>query len=132
MTRTHPASTGARSASTVRAVQAAAVLSILALLWQFASAGRLLSGSDALDLHKVGAVAVHVTTFLLVVATFLHSRAGGPRWPVAVSAVVFVATFVQAALGAASNLSAHVPGALVLTVGLVWVTAWSFSRRPVT
>jgi hypothetical protein len=131
MTRTSPASTGARSASTVRAVQAAAVLSVLALLWQFASAGRLLSGSDVLDLHKAGAYAVHVTTLLLAVATFLHSRAGGPRWPVVVSAVVFVCTFIQAAVGHAQNLSAHVPGALALTVGIVWVTAWAFSRRPV-
>jgi hypothetical protein len=130
MTRSQSAATGARSASTVRAVQAAAVLSVLALLWQFASAGRLLSGSDALGVHKAGAYAVHVTTFLLVVATFLHARAGGARWPVVVSAVVFVATFVQAALGHAQNLSAHVPGALALTVGIVWVTAWAFSRRP--
>jgi hypothetical protein len=130
MTRTQPAPTGVRSASSVRAVQVAAVLSVLALLWQFASAGRLLSGSAALDLHKAGAYAVHATTLLLVVATFLHARAGGPRWPVVVSAIVFVATFVQAAVGHAHNLSAHVPGALALTVGIVWVTAWAFSRRP--
>jgi hypothetical protein len=49
---------------------------------------------------------------------------------VVVSAVVFVAPFVQAAVGHAQNLSAHVPGALALTVGIVWVTAWAFSRRP--
>jgi hypothetical protein len=33
-------------------------------------------------------------------------------------------------LGDAGNLSAHVPGALVLTVGTVWVTAWAFQRHP--
>jgi hypothetical protein len=130
MTRTDPVHTGARSATTIRAVQVAAVLSVITLLWQFATAGRYLSGSTDLDMHKYGAVAVHAATLLLVVATLLHARAGGPRWPVTVSALVFACTFVQAALGDAGNLSAHVPGALVLTVGTVWVTAWAFQRHP--
>src|SRR4051794_11232694 len=130
MTRTHAAPTTARATSTVRAIQAAAVLSVLALLWQFVTAGRYLSGSSDLDLHAAGAIALHVTTLLLVVATLLHARAGGARWPVAVSAAVFVATFVQAAVGDAGNLSAHVPGAFVLGAGTVWITAWAFGRRP--
>jgi hypothetical protein len=129
MTRTHPTPT-ARSTSSIRAVQAAAALSVLALLWQFVTAGRILSRVDALAAHGGGALGLHVTTLLLVVATLLHARAGGPRWPVAVSAVVFIATFVQAALGEAGNMSAHVPGALVLTAGTIWVTAWAFRRRP--
>jgi hypothetical protein len=130
MTRTQPPPTAARSAVAVRAVQVTAVLSALVLLWQFVSAGRLLSGSDALDGHGAGAIALHVTTFLLVAATLLHARAGGARWPAIVSAAVFVATFVQAYLGDEGNLNAHVPGALVLTVGTIWVTAWAFTRRP--
>ena len=130
MTRTHAAPTASRSAATVRAVQAAAVLSVLTLLWQFVSAGRLLAGADALGGHGAGAIALHVTTFLLVVATLLHARAGGARWPAAVSGAVFVATFVQAAIGSDGNMNAHVPGALVLTVGTIWVTAWAFTRHP--
>jgi hypothetical protein len=130
MTRSHPAPTASRSASTVRAVQAAAVLSTLALLWQFFTAGRMISGTDAVGAHGAGAIALHVTTFLLVAATALHARAGGARWPAAVSGAVFIATFVQAYLGDEGNLNAHVPGALVLTVGTVWVTAWAFTRRP--
>jgi hypothetical protein len=130
MTRTQPAPTAARSATSVRAVQAAAVLSVLALLWQFATAGRILSGSDATGLHGAGAIALHITTALLVVATLLHARVGGARWPVVVAAAVFVASFVQAALGSAGNMTAHVPGALVLVVGTIWVTAWAFRRRP--
>jgi hypothetical protein len=130
MTRTEPAPTAIRSAGTVRAVQAAAVLSVLGLLWQFATAGRYLSRSTGIDLHAAGAIALHVTTFLLVGATLLHARADGARWPVVVAAVVFVATFVQAALGGAGNVSAHVPGALALTVGTVWITAWAFQRHP--
>ena len=130
MTRTQLPPTAARSSAGVRAVQVTAVLSVLALLWQFVTAGRMLSGSDAIGSHGAGAIALHVTTFLLVVATLLHVRAGGERWPVAVSAAVFVATFVQAYLGDEGNLNAHVPGALVLTVGTIWLTAWAFTRRP--
>jgi cytochrome bd-type quinol oxidase subunit 2 len=130
MTRTEPVHTGARSATTIRAVQVAAVLSVLTLLWQFSTAGRYLSQGTGYDLHKYGALAVHGATLLLVAATFLHARAGGPRWPVVVSALVFACTFVQAAVGHAQNLSAHVPGALVLTVGTVWVTSWAFQRHP--
>ena len=126
MTRTQPVPTATGTTPGVRAVQAAAVLSVLVLLWQFATAGGLLSRSDALGAHGGGAIALHVAAFLLVVATLLHARAGGTRWPVAVSAAVFVATFVQAALGSAGNMLVHVPGALVLTVGSVWVTAWAF------
>ena len=59
-----------------------------------------------------------------------RTHAGGARWPVAVSANVLVAGFVQAAVGEAGNMSAHVPGALVLTVGTVWVTAWAFRSGP--
>jgi len=129
MTRTQPPPTAVRSPGGVRAVQATALLSVLALLWLFATAGRVLSGSDAIGAHGAGAIALHVTTFLLLIATLLHARAGGPRWPVAVSAAVFAASFVQAALGDAGNLAAHVPGALVLTLGTTWVTAWAI-RRP--
>ena len=123
MTRTHAAPTASRSAVTVRAVQAAAVLSVLTLLWQFVSAGRILSGTDAVGGHGAGAIALHVTTFLLVVATLLHARPRGARWPAAVSAAVFIATFVQAAIGSDGNINVHVPGALLLTVGTIWVTA---------
>jgi hypothetical protein len=102
---------------------------VLALLWQFATAGRILSGASATGLHGAGAIALHVTTALLVVATLLHARAGGARWPVVVAALVFACTFVQAALGSAGNMSAHVPGALVITGGTVWLTAWAFRRQ---
>jgi hypothetical protein len=130
MTRTHAAPATARSAGTIQAVQVAAVLSVLSLLWQFLSAGRLLSQADALDAHGAGAVVLHVVAALLVVATALHARAGGARWPVAVSAAVLLAGFAQAAIGDAGNMTAHVPGALVLTAGTVWVTAWAFRSRP--
>jgi hypothetical protein len=128
MTRTAPLPT--RSAGTVRAVQAGAVLSVVVLLFQFVTAGQMLADhGGARDGHAAGAIALHVAGLLLLVATALHARAGGARWPVAVSAAVLVAGFVQAALGDAGNLGAHVPGSLVLAVGTVWVTAWAFTRQ---
>ncbi len=130
MTRTHAEPGAARTAGAIPAVRAAAALTVLSLLWQFLSAGRVLSQGDGLGGHGTGAIVLHVVSALLVVATVLHARAGGARWPVVVSAAVFVAGFAQAALGDAGNMAAHVPGALVLTVGTVWVTAWAFGSRP--
>ena len=80
MTRTHAAPTVPRSTGVVRAVQAAAALSVVVLLWQFVSAGRIIGESAGVDGHGAGAIVLHV------------------------------------------------PGALVLTVGTVWVTAWAFRR----
>jgi hypothetical protein len=128
MTRTEPAPAPARTAPADRFIQTAAVLSLLGLLWQFATAGRLISGAQVAGVHGAGAIALHVTTGLLAVATLLHARAGGARWPVVVAVLVFICTFVQAALGDAGVMAAHVPGALVLTVGTVWLTAWAFRR----
>jgi hypothetical protein len=130
MTRTQPAPTVTRSASSIRAVQTTAVLSLLVLLCQFVTAGRILSKAHTAGLHGAGAIALHVITGLLVLATLLHARAGGARWPVVVSAAVFVASFVQAAIGDAGNMKLHVPGALLLVVGTVWVTAWAFQKQP--
>ncbi|GAB4082433.1 hypothetical protein GCU67_10680 [Modestobacter muralis] len=130
MTRTAPTPT--RSTGTIRAVQAGAALSVVVLLFQFVTAGQVLADSSgARDGHGAGAIALHVVGLLLVVATLRHARAGGARWPVVVSAAVFVAGFVQAALGDSGNMAAHVPGSLVLSIGTVWVTAWAFTRQPV-
>src|SRR3954453_21591636 len=128
MTRTGHAPAPSRTASADHFVQATAVLSLLALVWQFATAGGIVSGAQATGIHGAGAVALHVPTGLLAVATLLHARAGGARWPVVVAVLVFVCTFVQAALGDAGVMTAHVSGALVLTVGTVWLTAWAFRR----
>ncbi|RFU22422.1 hypothetical protein D0Z06_06165 [Geodermatophilus marinus] len=107
-------------------MQAAAVLSVLVLGWQFLTAGRLLGGADVLTGHGAGAVALHVSTGLLLVAAALHGRATRTWWPAAVSAAVFALTFVQAAIGSAGDMTVHVPLALLLAVGIVWVTAWAF------
>ena len=123
MTRTHRPET---VSGADRLFRIAGPASAVALLWQFVTAGQLVSGNDVTVLHLIGATALHVTTGLTLVAAFLHWRRTRADQPVLVgAAVVFVLTFVQAALGGAGNLAAHVPGALVVTVGVVWLAVWS-------
>ncbi|MGK5110578.1 hypothetical protein [Geodermatophilus sp. CPCC 205506] len=125
MTRTRDAAVASQT-STIRLAQAAAVLSVLVVLWQFFSAGRLLEGADALGGHGGGAIVLHVATGLLLVAAVLYGRQSGLWWPAGLAAAVFVLTFVQGALGSSGNIAAHVPVAVVVTIGIVWLTAWAF------
>ncbi len=45
------------------------------------------------------------------------------------AAGVFALTFLQAWLGSHGGIAVHIPLAMVLTVGSVWLAAWSF-RSP--
>jgi hypothetical protein len=117
---------GTASGTTLQVLRIAALASVLALFWQFVTAGQIVSGNDLKGLHGAGAAALHVTTGVTVVAAFLHWRR--TRSDVAVlvgAAVVFLLTFVQAGLGGTRVLEAHVPGALVVTVGVVWLAVWA-------
>lgn len=116
----------AAPASTVRPVRSAAALSALVLLWQFVTAGQMLSGAKVLSAHGAGAIALHVATGLLTLATVLYGRRTQTWWPAALAATTFVLTFVQAALGSSGNIAAHVPVALAVSAGTVWLTAWAF------
>ena len=117
---------GTASGTTLQLLRIAALASLLALLWQFVTAGQMISGNDLTGLHGIGAAALHVTTGLTVVAAFLHWRRTRTGQPVLVgAAVVFVLTFVQAALGGTGNVAMHVPGALVVTIGVVWLAVWA-------
>ncbi len=128
MTRTETSRTA--SGSILQLLRIAALASLAALLWQFVTAGQLVSGENITVLHAIGAVALHVTTGLTLVAAVLHWRRDRSAQGVLVwAAVVFVLTFVQAWLGGAGNLAAHVPGALVLTVGVAWLPVWAL-RAP--
>jgi hypothetical protein len=122
---------GSRIAPALRAAQVLAVLTVLELLWQFATAGQMvgpLHSRGAHELHSAGAVVLHVLTGLLTIAAVALWRTGGARlWPAVLSAVVFVLTFVQAYLGDDGTLYLHVPGALVLSAGSVWLAIWSFT-----
>ena len=119
---------GSRSSGALTALRALAVLATLNVLYQATTAGRILMQSEAaVEWHGGGAIALHVVTGLLTLAAFRRTS-GGPWWPTVLSGVVFVATFVEASLGHDESLWIHVPLALVLTVGVVWVTAWAFVR----
>ena len=128
MATTTPRRTGTDASTTLRLVQVFAVLSVLDLVLQFVTAGELFGREEGPEgLHGAGAIALHVLTGLLTIAAGLHrQRTRGPLWPTILSGVVFVLSFVQAYVGGRSTLYLHVPGALVLTVGTVWVAAWSF------
>ncbi|MGY1639582.1 hypothetical protein ACI782_00410 [Geodermatophilus sp. SYSU D00703] len=125
MTRTRDTAVAAPT-STIRPVQAAAVLSVLVLLWQFSTAGQVMTGAAGTGGHGAGAIALHVATGLLLLTTALHGRRTRVWWPAALSGVTFLLTFLQAWLGSSGQIAAHVPVALVVTIGVVWVTAWAF------
>jgi len=121
---------GSRPAGALQALRVLAVLATLGLLYQGATAGRILmpTSEDAEEWHGGGAIALHVLTGLLTLAAFWYRRtSGGPWWPTVVSGAVFVVTFVEASFGHGDSLWIHVPLALLLTIGTVWVTAWTFT-----
>ncbi|MFE9246218.1 hypothetical protein [Nocardiopsis sp. NPDC006938] len=113
--------------------------SLAALLWEFLTAGQLITfNAAALPLHYWGAVAVHVATGAQLATALLVWRlpgAGSPSGPAhdrrvaLVSLLAFVLAFPQAALGSNGPLQAHVPMALLLVAVVVWavVLVW---RRP--
>lgn len=120
-----------RSTTTMlRALQVSALLAVANLAWQFVTAGQLFPEQGSDDLHAGGAIVLHVLTGVVAIAAGLHWRhARGPVWPTVLAAVVFVLTFVQAYTGGYDTLWIHVPGAMVLTVGSVWVAVWAFLPR---
>lgn len=106
---------------TRRGLQAAAVLSLLAVGWQFVTAGQLVGAGQALGLHAGGALALHVATALAVVAAVLHARAGGSKGVAVLAGVLFALTFLQAWSGSHWPLTVHVPLALAVVVAAVWL-----------
>lgn len=115
--------------ATLRALRVTAVLTVASLAWQFVTAGQLF-GDDGgpVGLHAGGAIVLHVLSGLTAIAALLHlRRSRGPAWPSVLAAVVFALTFLQAADGGLETLWVHVPGAMVLTGGTVWLAAWSMS-----
>jgi len=111
-----------------------ALLSTLNVVFQGVTAGEvLMKNHEALLLHEAGAVAVHVLTGLATVAAALYWRSTRTSpWPAVLAAVVFVASFVQAAVGHGRTLYIHVPLALLLLPGSTWLLAWSWlaARQP--
>jgi len=97
-------------------------LTVLVEAWQFITAGQLFPGDGALAAHQAGAIVLHVASGLTLGAAFLaHRRGAAPTWLWLLAGVVFALTFVQASTGGRETLWIHVPGAMVVTVGSVWV-----------
>src|SRR5690242_20932570 len=118
MLTTSPRSVITRPATALRVLS---VLTVLSLAWQFVTAGQLFPRGGPEELHAGGAIALHVLSGLTAVAAVLLWRRGGaPVWLAGLAVVVFVLTFVQAAVGGRETLWIHVPGAIVLTVGATW------------
>jgi hypothetical protein len=63
---------------------------------------------------------------MLISAAALWRAERGPVWPTVVSASVFILGLVEAYLGDSGILTAHVPIAILLTLGTACVLAWSF------
>ncbi len=117
----------------VRAFQIFAALAVVNVLIQFITAGQLFPQGGPEGAHAVGAIVLHVLSGLAAVAAVLLWRQGRLAVvPTGLAVVVFGYSFLQAYWGGRSSLWIHVPGAMVLTVGVVWVLVTSLqlgSRR---
>ncbi|MBB4932415.1 hypothetical protein F4561_003235 [Lipingzhangella halophila] len=130
MPTTATASTAARPAAPYLWLLRAAVLAHAALLlFEFATAGQLVSGAfGALPLHSTGAIVLHVTAGIQFGAAVLLWWPGrGSALPGVLSAVAFALGFGQAYLGSHRILDLHVPVAMVLVALVTWVLVWSWS-----
>ncbi|RZT86636.1 hypothetical protein EV383_3533 [Pseudonocardia sediminis] len=123
-----PVARTSRAVTVLRTLQVASVLTVLNLAVQFVTAGEMFPGGGPEDIHATGAITLHVFTGVVAIAAIAWFRPlGGALWPAVLASLVFVASFVQAYYGARDSLGIHIPGAMLLTVGAVWILAWSFS-----
>lgn len=114
-----------------RALQLFSGLAVLTVLAQFVTAGQLLASGGPLLPHQAGAIVLHAVSGLAaVVAVLLWRRGQIARRLAALAVAVLVLGFVQATVGAYGSLAVHVPGAMLLTAGTVWLLV-AVLRRPV-
>jgi len=127
---TTDATTGGRSTSSdprtvtplVRAFQILSALAVVNVLYQFVTAGQLFPNGGPGEAHGAGAIVLHVISGLAAISAVLlwrQQRLGVRAMVLAV--VVFAYSFLQAYWGGYDSLWIHVPGAMLLTVGVVWV-----------
>lgn len=119
-TSTTVAGTGATPL--LRTLQVSAALSVLTVAFQFVTAGQLFPSGGPQELHAAGAIVLHVVSGVAAIAAFFLWRQGRISLGLAALAViVFGYTFIQAAIGGYHTLYVHVPGAMLLTAGVVWL-----------
>lgn len=112
------------------AARIAAILTLAAVTVLFASAGLLVQDARGLDVHGVGAVAIHVFSGILAVLLAVRSWRTRSGLPAAAAAIaLFGLTFAQAALGNYLTLALHVVGALVVAVLAAWLAYWTFTTQ---
>ncbi|WP_328304320.1 hypothetical protein OG389_34325 [Streptomyces sp. NBC_00435] len=113
-------------------VQVAVALQTLAIFFQAATAGLLLTSSSAEAVHGVGARVMYGATMLYVLAAILAWRPGGgsPR-PVLYSSGFLVLASVQVVLGIAHKPALHVPlGVLMFGLSVLALGQVLFTRSP--
>ncbi|MEU5217387.1 hypothetical protein AB0G79_14465 [Streptomyces sp. NPDC020807] len=100
----------------------AVLLAVLVLL-QAALAGGFLGGHyDMLALHGTSARVLTVTALLTAVAAYFVRRAGGPKAPLPLAAVLVVAFVGEIALGIGRAVALHVLFGSVLTACVALLT----------
>ncbi|MER6447836.1 hypothetical protein DEJ51_06500 [Streptomyces venezuelae] len=106
-------------------------LQTLAIFFQAATAGVLLSSAHGELLHGIGARVMYGATMLYVIAAVLAWRPGGgsPR-PILYSSGFLVLASVQVVLGIARVPSVHVPlGVLMFALSLLALSRGPLARR---
>ncbi|WP_405069169.1 hypothetical protein OG558_05020 [Kribbella sp. NBC_01510] len=91
-------------------------------------AGYFLSGNvDAMNIHgPIGSSVWLVALIQFVVAAIYWLGGGGRSWPTVLTAVLFVAEFVQLVFGYQRNFAVHIPLGTAIVITVVWMTVWSF------
>jgi hypothetical protein len=91
-------------------------------------AGYYLSGNvDAMNIHGPIGSSVWMLAMVQFVAAAIYWLGGGGRiWPTVLTAVLFVAEFVQLTVGYQQNFAVHVPLGTAIVITVVWMTVWSF------
>jgi hypothetical protein len=103
------------------ALKVLAGLAVATVLSQFVTAGQLFPSGGPLLAHQAGAIVLHVVSGLAAVCAVLLWRRGVVDVRLAaLAAVVFALGLVQAAMGGYDTLYVHIPGAMLLTTGVVW------------
>lgn len=106
----------------VRVFQLFAALAVLVVLVQSITAGQLFPQGGPEGAHAAGAIVLRVVSGLAAVAAVVlwrQSRLGLGTTLLAV--VVFAYGFLQAVWGGPYSLWIHVPGAMVMAAGVVWL-----------
>lgn len=95
-------------------------------------AGGFLGGQyDALMLHSLGARASTLLSVVQLIVLWFVTRTGGPRWLIAVGALVTVLLVAEFASGELRLTGLHIPLGVLLIAGILQLTA-SVWRLPLT